>query len=62
VIGIVIFFDKFIAKSFADCEDSLGDPSKFIGLPITIPFISFSRMILFKLFNKSENLFLIIVV
>ena len=37
VIGFEIFFDKFIAKSLADCEDRLSDPSKFIGFPMTIP-------------------------
>ena len=41
-IGMVIFFDRFIARSFADWDELLEDPSKLIGLPITIPLILFS--------------------
>ena len=39
VIGIVIFFDKFLAKSEADWDDFPNEPSMFKGFPTTIPFM-----------------------
>ena len=56
VIGIVIYFDKFLEKSLADCEDLLKEPSILIGLPTTIPLTLFSMIISLISFNKFSNL------
>ena len=60
-IGIEILFDRYLAKSFADCAEEPFEPSMLIGFPTMIPFILFSIIISLISLMKLELFFLTIV-
>ena len=43
--GTETLFDRYLAKSFADCADGPLEPSILMGFPIMIPLMLFSTII-----------------